>query len=78
MQAVEIERQRVFVSLKDSFVSLHHYRIWCWSSGWAVHCTLHAACRHNGTVANSAWRVTTNGLLSYSGYWFIMGYGQIC
>jgi len=57
MQAAELELQRVFVSLSDSFVSLRHYHIWCWSSGWAVHCTLHAACRHNGTVANSAWRV---------------------
>jgi len=61
MQAAETEIQRV--SLSDSFVSLRRYRIWCRSS--PVHCTLHAACRHNGTVANSAWQVTTNGLLSY-------------
>jgi len=44
MQAAEIELQRFFVSLSDSFVSLRHYRIWCWSSGWAVHCTVAARC----------------------------------
>jgi len=46
MQAADTEIQRV--SLSDSFVSLRRYRIWCWFSGWAVRCTLHAACRHNG------------------------------
>jgi len=43
MQAAETEIQGV--SLSDSLVPLRCHRIWCWSSGWAVHCTLHAACR---------------------------------
>ena len=69
MQAAETEIQRVCVSFSDSFVSLRNYRILMLVQSSPVHCTLHAACRHNGTVANSAWRVTTNGLRSYTGYW---------